>query len=77
MDPNDVGTAIEALTLFTEVSQIIRLCVDGDFDPQAPSGLIDLVCRAGDSPDLKHLETDVRRLSKAVRRIFQATVTST
>ncbi|CAN7475559.1 bifunctional [glutamine synthetase] adenylyltransferase/[glutamine synthetase]-adenylyl-L-tyrosine phosphorylase [Pararhizobium sp. LjRoot235] len=77
MDPNDLGTAIEALTLFTELSQIIRLCVDGDFDPQAPSGLIDLVCRAGDSPDLKHLEADVRRLSKAVRRIFQATVINT
>ncbi|ACP24579.1 glutamate-ammonia-ligase adenylyltransferase [Sinorhizobium fredii NGR234] len=73
MDANDLDTAVEALALFAEVSQIVRLCIDGDFDPKdAPAGLVDLVCRAGDYPDLKHLEADIRRFSKAVRRIFQS-----
>jgi glutamate-ammonia-ligase adenylyltransferase len=72
MNANDLDTAVEALALFTEVSQIVRLCIDGDFAPKdAPAGLVDLVCRAGDYPDLKHLEADIRRYSKAVRGIFQ------
>lgn len=75
MDPNDLDTVQEALRLFTGISQIVRLCIDGPFDPEeAPSGLIDLVCRAGDCPDLRTLEGEVVRLSKAVRRIFQTTV---
>ena len=28
----DLETVLEALTLFTDLSQIIRLCIDGDFD---------------------------------------------
>ncbi|WP_026612740.1 bifunctional [glutamine synthetase] adenylyltransferase/[glutamine synthetase]-adenylyl-L-tyrosine phosphorylase [Ensifer aridi] len=75
MNANDLDTAIEALTLFTEVSQIVRLCIDGDFNPdEAPAGLVDLVCQAGDYPDLTHLEADIRRLSKAVRRIFHSAI---
>ncbi|MBP1882889.1 bifunctional [glutamine synthetase] adenylyltransferase/[glutamine synthetase]-adenylyl-L-tyrosine phosphorylase [Sinorhizobium mexicanum] len=75
MNANDLEVAVDALTLFTEVSQIVRLCIDGDFDPKdAPAGLVDLVCGAGDYPDLKHLEADIRSLSKAVRGIFQSVV---
>ncbi|MDO9417999.1 bifunctional [glutamine synthetase] adenylyltransferase/[glutamine synthetase]-adenylyl-L-tyrosine phosphorylase [Pararhizobium sp.] len=75
LDANDLDLVLEALKLFTDLSQLIRLCVRGGLDPkEAPAGLLDLVCRAGDSPDLKTLEADVKRLSKAVRRIFQATV---
>ncbi|MCL6707561.1 bifunctional [glutamine synthetase] adenylyltransferase/[glutamine synthetase]-adenylyl-L-tyrosine phosphorylase [Pseudomonas sp. R2.Fl] len=75
MDPNDLDLCLEALALFTELSQVIRLCIDGPFDPAAvPAGLADLVCRAGDCPDLKTLESEVRRLSKAVRKVFQVTV---
>ncbi|PWE58203.1 bifunctional glutamine-synthetase adenylyltransferase/deadenyltransferase [Metarhizobium album] len=75
MDANDVDLCLEALTLFTEISQIVRLCIDGAFDPkEAPSGLVDLVCRAGDCPDIKTLEGEIKRLSKDVRKVFQATV---
>ncbi len=77
MDPNSLDTILQALRTYTEISQIVRLCIDGAFDPKdAPAGLVDLVCRAGDCPDLKTLEAELRRLSKAVRRIFQATVTA-
>ncbi len=65
------------MRLFTELSQIIRLCIDTDFDPkQAPAGLIDLVCRAGDCPDIATLEGEIKRLSKAVRKAFLALVSS-
>ncbi len=75
LQANDVDTVLEGLHLFTELSQMVRLCIEGDFELKgAPSGLIDLVCRAGDYPDVKLLEADIRRLSKSVRRIFQATV---
>ena len=75
MDPNDLDTVQRALVLYTEISQIVRLCVDGSFDPkEAPAGLIDLVCRAGDSPDIRTLEADLKQRSKAVRKIFHALV---
>jgi len=75
MDRNDLDLCLEALHLYTELSQLIRLCVDGPFDPaKAPSGLIELVCRAGDCPDIRSLEAELKRLSKAVRKIFQSVV---
>jgi glutamate-ammonia-ligase adenylyltransferase len=75
LQASDVETVLEGLHLFTELSQVVRLCIEGEFELKgAPSGLIDLVCRAGDYPDVKLLEADIRRLSKSVRRIFQATV---
>ncbi|GAA4182134.1 bifunctional [glutamine synthetase] adenylyltransferase/[glutamine synthetase]-adenylyl-L-tyrosine phosphorylase [Shinella granuli] len=75
MDPNDLDTVQRALTLYTEISQIVRLSVDGGFDPkEAPAGLLDLVCRAGDCPDVRTLEAEIRRVSKAVRKIFQGVV---
>jgi glutamate-ammonia-ligase adenylyltransferase len=71
----DLDTCLEAFTLYTELSQLIRLCIDGPFDPkEAPAGLIELVCRAGDCPDIKTLEAEVKRLSRAVRKVFQAVV---
>ncbi|PKA40362.1 bifunctional [glutamine synthetase] adenylyltransferase/[glutamine synthetase]-adenylyl-L-tyrosine phosphorylase [Rhizobium sullae] len=77
MPAADLDLCLEAFTLYTELSQLIRLCIDGPFDPKdAPSGLTELVCRAGDCPDIKTLEGEVKRLSKAVRKIFQTTVNS-
>jgi len=75
ISPGDLDTVQEALALFTDLSQIVRLCIEGDLElKDAPAGLIELLCRAGDAPDAKVLEADIRRLSKAVRRIFQTTV---
>ncbi len=73
----DLDACLEAFTLYTELSQLIRLCIDAHFDPkEAPAGLIELVCRAGDCPDIKTLEGEVKRLSKAVRKIFLAMVSA-
>ncbi|MFK0331706.1 bifunctional [glutamine synthetase] adenylyltransferase/[glutamine synthetase]-adenylyl-L-tyrosine phosphorylase [Rhizobium sp. NPDC090275] len=71
----DVDSCSEAFGLYTELAQLIRLCIDGPFDPKdAPAGLIDLVCRAGDCPDIKTLEGEMKQLSKTVRKVFQAVV---
>ena len=75
MGPDDLETVRRTLTMETEMSQIVRLCIDGDFDPkEAPAGLTDLVTRAGDCPDIRALEAEIRRISKAVRRIFRSAV---
>ena len=67
----DLDTCLEALRLFTELSQIIRLCVDGPFEAKdAPAGLVERICRAGDCPDLATLEGEVKRLSGEVRDVF-------
>jgi glutamate-ammonia-ligase adenylyltransferase len=77
MTPGDLDTVLEALRLFTELSQIIRLCIDGPFDPkEAPAGLVERVCRAGDCPDIRTLEGEVKRLSKAVRAVFRKVVSA-
>lgn len=71
----DLDTCLEALRLFTELSQIIRLCVDGPFDAKdAPTGLVERICRAGDCPDLATLEGEVKRLSRDVRSVFRRSV---
>ncbi|QWW68859.1 bifunctional [glutamine synthetase] adenylyltransferase/[glutamine synthetase]-adenylyl-L-tyrosine phosphorylase [Rhizobium sp. WYJ-E13] len=75
MGSADLDTCLEAFALYTELSQLIRLCIDGMFDPkEATAGLTELVCRAGDCPDIKTLEGEVKRLSKAVRKVFQTVV---
>lgn len=75
MEPLAFDDCMKAIALYTEISQIVRLCIDGGFNPKdAPAGLIDLVCRSGDCPDIQTLEGEVKRLSKTVRKTFQATV---
>ncbi|KQW31114.1 bifunctional glutamine-synthetase adenylyltransferase/deadenyltransferase [Rhizobium sp. Root274] len=71
IDPNDLETCLTALKLYTDLSQVIRLCIDGPFDPaHVPAGLVDCVARAAESPDVKTAEAEVKRLSKAVRKTF-------
>ncbi|MBB4954460.1 glutamate-ammonia-ligase adenylyltransferase [Agrobacterium vitis] len=72
---DDLEVCLAALRFYSEVSQVIRTCVDGDFQPaEAPAGLIDLLLRVSDCPDVKSLEVELKRMAKAVRRIFQAIV---
>jgi glutamate-ammonia-ligase adenylyltransferase len=71
LNENNVAVLLEAFDLYTRLSQIIRFCTDNHFDPEeAPAGLVDLVCKAADCPDVSTLESEVKRLSAAVRAIF-------
>jgi glutamate-ammonia-ligase adenylyltransferase len=74
---DDLGVCLQALRLFTELSQIIRLCVEGPFDPKdAPAGLVERICRAADCPDLPTVQGEIKRLSKSVRSILDRTLRS-
>ncbi len=77
MDGNDADVVIRALGLYTGVSQLIRLCIEGDFEPNdAPAGLVDLVCRAADAPDIGAAAATLEASGTAVRRIFKGLVGS-
>lgn len=71
LDSNDLELCLKTLRLLTDLSQVTRLCIDGAFDPASvPAGLVDLICRAGDAPDIKALEAELKHLTKSVRRAF-------
>ncbi|KQZ63483.1 bifunctional glutamine-synthetase adenylyltransferase/deadenyltransferase [Rhizobium sp. Root149] len=71
---DDLDLCLQALAVYTELSQIIRLCVGSEFDPKdAPAGLIERLSTAVDAPNLKLVEADLKRLSKGVRSVFQST----
>ena len=64
---------IPAARLYQALSQIIRLCIDGPFDPaKAPRGLAQLLCQAGDAPDLARLELTLREAQHDVKTQFDA-----
>lgn len=61
-----------ALALWSGHAQIVRLCTEGAFDPgDAPAGLIELVTRTGEAPDIKSLEADFKAASKRIRTLFE------
>ncbi|WP_377296061.1 bifunctional [glutamine synthetase] adenylyltransferase/[glutamine synthetase]-adenylyl-L-tyrosine phosphorylase [Rhizobium sp. SGZ-381] len=71
LSPDDLETCLAALHLYTELSQIVRLCVEGSFEPKdAPAGLIERLLTAADAPSLKLVEAEIKRLSKRVRAIL-------
>src|SRR5690606_18984779 len=50
--PEDSEVLRPAAQLYQDLSQILRLCLSGPFDPkQAGAGLLRLLARAGDVPD--------------------------
>ena len=73
----DAASAIlvPAARLYQALSQILRLCLDGPFDPaNAPKGLAQLLCRAGDAPDLARLELSLTEAQRDVKSLFDAIV---
>jgi glutamate-ammonia-ligase adenylyltransferase len=73
--PADLDELTRALTLYSDIAQAVRLCIDGPFDPKtAPEGLKDFLCRITELPDLRVLEGELKRSSEAVRAVFRAVV---
>jgi glutamate-ammonia-ligase adenylyltransferase len=71
----DADTLRGATRLIHNLTQILRLCLDGPFDPaSAPSGLKSLLARAGDAPDLPSLEGQLRETLDAVHGLFSRLV---
>jgi glutamate-ammonia-ligase adenylyltransferase len=61
-----------AVRLYHNLTQILRLCVPGDFDAKAAApGLRTLLARAADVPDFATLEAFVEETETKVRRSFE------
>ena len=57
--------------LYHDLTQILRLCLPGDFDPRAAApDLLALLARAADVPDLATLDAFIVETQAAVRASF-------
>jgi glutamate-ammonia-ligase adenylyltransferase len=67
---------IPAARLLNNLTQILRLCVEGTFfsPPAASEGLKSLLARAGEAPSFPSLEADLRARQAAVHGLFAALV---
>jgi glutamate-ammonia-ligase adenylyltransferase len=64
-----------AARLYHDLTQILRLCVTGKFNPAAAGDdLLQVMARAGDAPDFSSLEARVKETQAEVRRIFRSVV---
>jgi len=69
------ATLLPAARLLNDLTQILRLCVDGRFDPaKASDGLKGLLARAGEAPDFKHLEAELAAREAEVAGLFDVLV---
>jgi glutamate-ammonia-ligase adenylyltransferase len=66
---------LPAARLYNNVTQVLRLCLDGPFQPAATSeGLKALLSRAGETPDFARLEAELATRQEEVQSIFKALV---
>ena len=64
-----------AARLYHDLTQILRLCVTGKFNPETSGeNLLRVMARAGDTPDFSTLEARVRETQAEVRRVFREVV---
>jgi [glutamine synthetase] adenylyltransferase / [glutamine synthetase]-adenylyl-L-tyrosine phosphorylase len=64
-----------AARLYHDLTQILRLCVTGKFNPAtAGDDLLHVLARAGDAPDFSSLEARIKETQAEVRRAFKAVV---
>lgn len=72
---SDVGGGSEAYRLYTNLSQIMRLCLNDDLDlDNMPPSLADLLQRAAGEPDMIRIEMLIKETAVNVRDIFNRTV---
>jgi glutamate-ammonia-ligase adenylyltransferase len=72
LPPREAEILLPALRLYQALTQLLRLCVAGTFDPaEAPGGLLELLARAGELPDFATLDVHLRETQAAVRASFE------
>ena len=70
---SDAEILRSAARLYHDLTQILRLCVTGKFNPETSGqNLLHVMARAGDTPDFSTLEARVRETQGEVRRVFLA-----
>jgi glutamate-ammonia-ligase adenylyltransferase len=69
--PEDADVLRPAVRLYQNLTQILRLCLSGPFDPKsAGPGLLNLLARAADVPDFATLEAHLAETQARVRASF-------
>ena len=67
----EADALLPALRLYQSLVQLLRLCVEGIFDPAAaPRPLLERLARASELPDFARLDAHVRETEAAVRASF-------
>ena len=70
--PQVVQELFSSHSLYSTLTQIIRLCLTGPLDPDdIPPGLVDLLLRNTDLPELGVLEAHIKETSRQVRKDFE------
>jgi glutamate-ammonia-ligase adenylyltransferase len=71
LSAEDADVLRPAARLYHNLTQILRLCLSGAFDPRATgSGLLQLLARAGDVPDFATLDAHLSETQARVRASF-------
>jgi glutamate-ammonia-ligase adenylyltransferase len=69
--PEDAAVLRPAVRLYHDLTQILRLCLSGPFDPAtASAGVLGLLARAADLPDFPALQAHVEETQREVRECF-------
>lgn len=75
LDQSEAEILRSAARLYHDLTQILRLCVTGRFNPEtAGEDLLRVMARAGDTPDFSALEARLRETQSEVRRVFNTIV---
>ena len=71
LKPEDAEVLRPAVRLFHDLTQILRLCLTGPFDPKTANvGILTLLARAADLPDFAALQAHVEDTQRHVRDCF-------
>lgn len=74
-EPAVIDSLVEAHRFYTNLSQTIRLCLGSDAKREEfIPGMVDLLCRAAELPDISRVEHHLNELSANVRASFDALI---
>ena len=72
LSTEDAEVLRPAVRIYHDLTQVLRLCLPGLFDPKAAApGLIGLLARAADVPDFATLDATVTEMEAKVRKSFE------
>jgi glutamate-ammonia-ligase adenylyltransferase len=72
LSTEDAEVLRPAVRLYHDLTQVLRLCLPGLFDPKAAApGLVGLLARAADVPDFATLDATVTETEAKVRKSFE------
>jgi glutamate-ammonia-ligase adenylyltransferase len=77
LPPETADLLVSAIGLTHNLTQVIRICVEGVFAPEeATPGLKNLLARAGNAPDFLSLEAQLRDAQAEVHAAFESIVSA-